>query len=160
MKECSDDLLLSLGNTINDESDQVEVRDMMGKYSTDVIGSCAFGLKLDVINDPDSEFRKHGKAVFFPSLRAKIRVFFIFMQPALLDIFRINHYAHETIKFFSNAFKQTIEYREKHKVDRKDFVQHLMKAREDLVLNPNLKPEGNILGYRLYDVFFLSQYLL
>ncbi|KAF0760913.1 putative cytochrome P450 6a13 [Aphis craccivora] len=141
VKECSDGLLSTIGKTVDEDAGRIEIREMMAKYSTDVIGSCAFGLKLDAINDPDSEFRKHGKNVFQPSLRSKIRVAVIFMQPSLLSIFRVHHYSHRTIRFFHDAFKQTIEYREKHNEDRKDFVQHLMKAREDLVLNPNLKPE-------------------
>lgn len=143
VKECSDGLLSTIGKNLDDDAGRIEIREMMAKYSTDVIGSCAFGLKLDAINDPDSEFRKHGKTVFQPSLRSKIRVAIIFMQPSLLSIFRVHHYSHRTIRFFHDAFQQTIEYREKHNEDRKDFVQHLMKAREDLVLNPNLKPEGN-----------------
>lgn len=144
VKECSDSLLSTLGKTVDAGSDQIEIREMMAKYSTDVIGSCAFGLKLDAINDPDSEFRIHGKHVFQPSWRSKVRVAVIFTQPYLLDIFRVHHYSRRTINFFADAFRQTIEYRTKNKVDRKDFVQHLMKAREDLVLNPNLKPEGNL----------------
>ncbi|VVC43860.1 Cytochrome P450, E-class, group I,Cytochrome P450,Cytochrome P450, conserved site [Cinara cedri] len=142
VKECTSALLSKIGMnvTVEDASDSIEIREMMATYSTDVIGSCAFGLKLDAINDKDSEFRKHGKTVFQPSLRSKIRVAIIFMQPSLLSIFCVHHYSQKTIKFFHDAFRQTIEYREKNKVDRKDFVQHLMKAREDLVLNPNLKP--------------------
>lgn len=159
VKECSDGLLSTIGKTLDEDAGRIEIREMMAKYSTDVIGSCAFGLKLDAINDPESEFRKHGKNVFQPSLRSKIRVAVIFMQPSLLSIFRVHHYSHRTIRFFHDAFKQTIEYREKHNEDRKDFVQHLMKAREDLVLNPNLKPEGNQWENKLQTVYlFLTSY--
>lgn len=145
VKECSDNLLATINKTVIEEStSQIEIREMMAKYSTDVIGTCAFGLKLDAINDPDSEFRKHGKTVFQPSLRSKIRMMLIFMQPSLLNFFRIRHYSQNTIAFFQNSFQQTIEYRKKHNIDRKDFVQHLMKAREDLVINPNLTSEGKL----------------
>lgn len=152
MKECTDSLISTIDQTLDrgeHGEDRIEIREMMAKYSTDVIGSCAFGLKLDAINDPDSEFRKHGKAVFSPSFRTKMRVLVIFMQPSLLRIFRIDHFSQATIKFFRDAFQQTIAYREKHNVDRKDFVQHLMKAREELVLNPNPKTEGNECGARI-----------
>lgn len=142
VKECSDSLLSVIGTAVESREDEIEIREMMGKYSTDVIGSCAFGLRLDAINDPESEFRKHGKTVFQPTLRSKFQVLMIFMQPSLLKLFRVHHFPQRTIRFFRDAFRQTIEYREKNNVERKDFVQHLMKARQDLVLNPNLKPEG------------------
>lgn len=155
VKECSVALLSKIKKNISESKERIETREVMASYSTDVIGSCAFGLKLDAINDEDSEFRKHGKTVFQPSLRSKIRMAIIFMQPSLLSIFRIHHYSHNTIKFFHDAFQQTIKYREKNNLDRKDFVQHLMKAREDLVLNPNLKPEG--IYYRVTKSFSFEQ---
>lgn len=144
VKECSDSLMASIDSLVEGSQDEMEIRDIMAKYSTDVIGSCAFGLKLDAINDPDSEFRRYGKTVFQPSIRSKITMAIIFTQPSLLRVFRFHNFSHRTIRFFRDAFRQTIEYREKHNVDRKDFVQHLMKARQDLVLNPNLKPEGEL----------------
>lgn len=145
LRECTESLMETVGrNCAGAEVDsRIEIREMMAKYSTDVIGSCAFGLKLDAINDPDSEFRRHGRTVFQPSLRSKLRVLVVFMQPSLLNLFRVHHYSHRTIAFFRDAFQQTIDYRTEHAVDRKDLVQQLMKARQDLVLNPDLKPEGN-----------------
>ncbi|XP_050423195.1 uncharacterized protein LOC126834976 [Adelges cooleyi] len=141
IKECSDSMLNTIGQTMGVESGKMEIREMMAKYSTDVIGSCAFGLKLDAINDPDSEFRKYGKAVCTPSLKSQLWVAIIFIQPALLRLFRMNNYSQKTIDFFRNAFQETIRHREQNNYQRNDFVQHLMKARKDLVLNPDLKDE-------------------
>lgn len=150
LRECTDSLMTTVGRTVQagGGAARIEVREIMAKYSTDVIGSCAFGLRLDAISDPDSEFRRHGRTVFQPTLRSRLRVLCVFMQPALLTLFRVHHYSYSTIRFFRDVFQQTIDYREKHDVDRKDFVQHLMKARQDLVLNPDLKPEGKMLRGR------------
>ncbi|XP_050429640.1 probable cytochrome P450 6a13 [Adelges cooleyi] len=141
IQECSDILLKTIGQSIDKESGKMEIRDMMGKYSTDVIGSCAFGLKVDAINDPDSEFRKHGKAVFTPSYKSQLRAAIIFMQPSLVRLLGMNFYSQKTIDFFRDAFQQTIHYRQLNDCQRNDFVHHLMKARKDLVLNPELKDE-------------------
>ncbi|XP_050539638.1 probable cytochrome P450 6a14 isoform X2 [Daktulosphaira vitifoliae] len=139
IKECIDCLKLNIDKIVKEESGEIEIRDMMSKYSTDVIGSCAFGLKLDAINDPDSEFRKYGKAVVTPSIRNQIISAILLTQPLLLRLLPKNNRRQETISFFKNAFQQTIQYREKNGIDRKDFVEQLMKAREDLVLNPESK---------------------
>jgi len=42
-------------------TDETEIHDLLGKYATNVIKSCAFGLKLDSMTDEDSEFRKYGR---------------------------------------------------------------------------------------------------
>lgn len=38
-----------------------DIKDLCGKYATDVIATCAFGVQANCINNPDSEFRIHGK---------------------------------------------------------------------------------------------------
>ncbi|XP_050540333.1 uncharacterized protein LOC126904972 [Daktulosphaira vitifoliae] len=139
IKECSDSLLSTIGQLVTKESGLIEIRDLMGKYSIDVIGSCAFGLKLDAINDPKSEFRKYGKAVFTPSYWSLLRNAVIFTQPSLASILQMNNYPFKNILFFRNAFEQTIRAREQSGIDRKDLVQQLMKARNDLVINPALR---------------------
>lgn len=46
-----------------------DVREIMAKFATDVIGSCAFGLQFNSLQDPHSEFRKMGQDVFRPSFK-------------------------------------------------------------------------------------------
>ncbi|XP_050539634.1 probable cytochrome P450 6a13 isoform X3 [Daktulosphaira vitifoliae] len=138
IKICSDSLLECINENFIKYSGQMEIRDMMGKYSTDVIGKCAFGLDLDTINDPESEFRNYGKVTFQPSIRAHVIVSVFLTQPSLLRFMPSSFQPQKSIDFFRNAFQQTIHHRIESKIERKDVVQQLMKAREDLVLNPAL----------------------
>ncbi|KAM3958723.1 LOW QUALITY PROTEIN: uncharacterized protein ACR2FA_007246 [Aphomia sociella] len=41
-----------------------DARDLMARYTTDVIGACGFGLDSDSLNDENSDFRKLGQKVF------------------------------------------------------------------------------------------------
>lgn len=38
-----------------------DMKDLCGKYATDVIATCAFGVQANSINNPKSEFRIFGK---------------------------------------------------------------------------------------------------
>uniref|UniRef100_A0A2S2NM21 Putative Cytochrome p450 n=1 Tax=Schizaphis graminum TaxID=13262 RepID=A0A2S2NM21_SCHGA len=138
IKECSKILMENIKKDLKENNNQIEVRDIMGKYSTDVIGTCAFGLKLNAISDDKSAFRKYGKSIFIPSLRTLFRELCLMISPALLKVVRFKDFPNDATVFFFDAFKETIEYRLENKIVRNDFVNYLLQARKDLVLNENL----------------------
>lgn len=45
----------------------------LAKFTTDIIGTCAFGLQLNAMSDDESEFRKMGRRIFTPSKLANIK---------------------------------------------------------------------------------------
>ncbi|XP_026810291.1 probable cytochrome P450 6a13 [Rhopalosiphum maidis] len=138
IKECSKLLMENIDKELKENNNQIEIRDIIGKYSTDVIGTCAFGLKLNAINDDESEFRKYGKLIFTPSLRALFREVCLLISPALLKVIRVKDFPTDATDFFHRAFKETIAYRLENKIVRNDLVHYLLQARNDLVLNENL----------------------
>lgn len=145
IKLCSELLMKNIENNIAKTDDELEVKDTIGKYSTDVIGTCAFGLNLNSINGDESAFRKYGKSIFIPSIRILLRELSLMISPALLKVVRLKDFPSDAVEFFYSAFHETISYREKHNVVRNDFVQILMQARKDLVLNKNVPPSGKYL---------------
>eukprot|EP00102_Acyrthosiphon_pisum_P022967 XP_016660177.1 PREDICTED: probable cytochrome P450 6a13 [Acyrthosiphon pisum] len=138
IKECGDELMKNIDIDLNRTSNEIEVKDIMGKYSTDVIGTCAFGLKLNAINDDESPFRKYGKLIFKPSLRVLMRELCVMITPALLKVVRLKKFPTAATDFFHAAFNETMTYRLENNIVRNDFVHYLMQARNDLVLNTDL----------------------
>ncbi|KAI2474227.1 hypothetical protein C4B38_000295 [Diabrotica virgifera virgifera] len=49
---------------IANEKGEVEIKEILARYTTDVIGSCAFGLECHCMTDPEAEFRLMGKRAF------------------------------------------------------------------------------------------------
>ncbi|XP_050431550.1 probable cytochrome P450 6a13 [Adelges cooleyi] len=117
------------------QSDLLEVRDIMGDYSTDVIGTCAFGLQLNSIVDNNSLFRKLGRAMFAPSIKLQLKDMFQYISPVLRKMLKITDFPKFATDLFENFFRQTMEYREKNHITRNDFVQCMLQARTDLVIN-------------------------
>nr|NP_001352549.1 cytochrome P450 6a13-like [Myzus persicae] len=138
IKECGDVLMKNVDIKLNENNNEIEIRDIMGKYSTDVIGTCVFGLKLNAITDDESLFRKYGKSIFTPSMRMLFRELCLMITPALLKVVRVKDFPTDATDFFHEAFKETLTYRLENKIVRNDFVNCLMQARNDLVLNKDL----------------------
>lgn len=116
--------------TINSGKTEFEIRDLTAKFTTDVIGTCAFGLECNSLKDSQSEFRRMGCAVLnsSPSLAlAKIvRVFF----PKLFKALKLRTFPAEVQQFFLGIVKQTIDFRNTNQVRRNDFIQLLLEIKD------------------------------
>ncbi|XP_050443395.1 probable cytochrome P450 6a14 [Adelges cooleyi] len=141
IKECIDQLMKNLAMNLI-QSDVLEVRDIMGDYSTVVIGTCAFGLQLNAIVDKDSPFRKAGHAVFASTYRFVIGDILTYISPSLRKMLKISDFPPAASDFFKSSFNQTMDYRTKNNIVRNDLVQALMQARQDLIVN-KLTPSVN-----------------
>lgn len=105
------------------EGELVEVKDLMFRYSTDVIASVAFGIKCNSLQNPEAEFLKWGRKVFEPR---PVKTAFITMFPKLLGVLNISIADKDISNFFISVFKETVEYRTANNVVRKDFLDLLM----------------------------------
>jgi len=137
IQECTDQLL----NYINENSKQktggIEVNKIIKNLTIDVIGTCAFGMKLDTINGENNvNFNKYvnkllkpnGKLLFFQYLLGML-------FPKVIKFLKIQTIDVDATNFFRSVFREVIDYRTEHNVDRNDIAQTLMKARNDLVRN-------------------------
>lgn len=109
----------------------VDIRDISAKFTTDVIGVCAFGLQANALADDDSKFREMGKRIFNSnwknSLKFRVRNFAL----PLFEI--IGHWLvdHEITEFFINLMRDTIDYRKNNNVVRHDFIDLLNAIRNE-----------------------------
>ncbi|KAI4459293.1 cytochrome p450 [Holotrichia oblita] len=50
-------------NGICEKKEEVDIKEILACYTTDIIGSCAFGLECNSFKDPDAEFRTNGQTL-------------------------------------------------------------------------------------------------
>jgi cytochrome P450 family 6 len=128
MTECADQLKEYLEKPAQN-GEMLEMKEVMAKFTTDVISLCAFGLQSNAFNESDSEFRKMGRRVFESSVvSAEIRM----LQsafPSLMKLFPIKIVPDEVNKFIITTVKEVIDYREKNNVSRNDFMQLLIELK-------------------------------
>jgi len=112
-----------------DES-SIEIRELLARFTTDVIGSCAFGLECNSLEDPNAQFRVMGKKVFTERRHGRLVVAFSMAFPELARKLHIKMVHDSVNDFFLQVVRDTVEMREKDNIQRNDFMNLLMDLRK------------------------------
>lgn len=143
LEECTDRLVDHIKKEIV-KGEPLEAKFELAGYTLDVIGSCAFGLDLNSIEDQNSTFRQMGEKLFAPSKSMAIRRWLRERWPKVLRIVNMRSIGgFDTEAFFTGIIKDTIKYREEKKVRRQDFIHLLMEIRKQEATRP--PAEGELL---------------
>ncbi|PNF30179.1 putative cytochrome P450 6a13 [Cryptotermes secundus] len=127
--ECGDELKLCLEN-IAGRGEVIEVKDLLGRFSTDVISSCAFGIECNCLKNENAEFRQWGRKIFEPSMLGIIIGILSTAAPVVLDKLKLPTFDPNVSKYFRKMVHETVEYRESNNVKRNDFMQLLIQLKE------------------------------
>ncbi|KAK9884812.1 hypothetical protein WA026_009039 [Henosepilachna vigintioctopunctata] len=107
----------------------VDIKDILGRFTTDIIGSCAFGLDCNSLENPDSEFRKKGKSILHRKGLENFKQAMFFTLPNITKRFNVFVFPVKVTEFFMKIVKDTVTYREEHNVLRKDFMDLLIQLK-------------------------------
>lgn len=108
INECSDEMVSRIVDAL-EKIDRLDVKTMTAGFSIDVIGTWAFGLKLDTIKNDDSEFRRNVKRLFQNTPRQLIVQMLWMIWPWLLKLFKIKFLSQEATNFFYDVFTDVIK---------------------------------------------------
>lgn len=114
-----------------------DVRELVARFSTDVISSVAFGIESNSMKDPDSEFRRMGHRAMGPSVEVGIRMLLVFFWREAMATFGIRSVPNDVHQFFTRIVRETVQYRERNKVDRADMLNLLIKLKNDGFIPPD-----------------------
>ncbi|KAH0816563.1 hypothetical protein GEV33_006229 [Tenebrio molitor] len=108
---------------------KVEIKEILARYSTDVIGSCAFGIECNSMRNPNAEFRLMGRRAFTQTIGDALKMVVIRSFPKLAKLFGFGVFTSTVTKFFQDVVNETIRYREANDVTRNDFLQLLIQLK-------------------------------
>lgn len=91
MVECAEELQKFLETPAKLE-ETIDLKDVLARFTTDVISSCAFGIQTNSLKNPDGEFRKYGRKIFEVSLFQAVANMIIFVWPLLGKILNVSIY--------------------------------------------------------------------
>jgi len=127
------------------KGEEVDIKDFMARFSTDVIGTCAFGIDTNSMKDPNNAFREIGKKVFPPFVRTRVRVVSTLygLIPGLDRLYRFKTMESTVEEFILRMVKETVEYREKNSVKRNDFLDLLISLKNKTLKDSDASSVGS-----------------
>ncbi|GAB1859006.1 Probable cytochrome P450 6a14 [Camponotus japonicus] len=126
IKMCGDEFVKNLEN-VAQTGNSIEIKDWLGRYTTDIIMSTAFGVKSNCIQEGDNEFRYWGKKIFeFHPFWIALALF----MPQILNFFSIPLNKPDIREFFMKTFRDNVEYRQSHNIIKHDFMNLLIQLME------------------------------
>ncbi|XP_044009986.1 probable cytochrome P450 6a14 [Aphidius gifuensis] len=88
MVECADHFEIYLSNQLK-KSNVIDCREVAAKFTTDVIGSCAFGINMNALSNDESEFRKVGRKVLESNFNRMAKLLLREISPWLFTSLKI-----------------------------------------------------------------------
>ncbi|XP_076663914.1 cytochrome P450 9e2-like isoform X2 [Andrena cerasifolii] len=150
------DCAVNFAEYIAMESKQGKVYDMkaiFGRYTTDVIASCSFGISADSMKNPNNEFYMFAKETinFISGLSLKFLMGKNF--PTISKLFGIRLFGDKPRRYFRGIVADAVKMREEKGIYRPDMIQLMMETRD--------KDGGGLtideMTYQAF-VFFLAGY--
>ncbi|XP_058129347.1 cytochrome P450 9e2-like [Anopheles coustani] len=110
---------------------QLEMKDVMQRFANDVIGTAAFGIKVDSYRDPNNEFITMGRSVTDRSSPMKaLKMLGFAFAPKLMTRLKIDFLSLEEDQFFRQTILETMRMREEKGIFRPDMIELLMQAKK------------------------------
>ena len=107
----------------------LDMKRLLGCYTMDVIGSCAFGIECNSFKDGPASFREYGLKFFNMSKWENLIFYLSLTYPKLMRALRVRLVAKSVSDFYSKVVKDNVEYREHNNYSRKDFMQLLIEMK-------------------------------
>lgn len=144
-----------LESQTNGKETELELKELLAQFTTDVIGNTAFGVECNSMKDPNSEFRRQGKRVFDNNLPRMMKMIFILNFQELARKMGLRFTISGVTEFFMNLLRDTVKYREENNVHRNDFLSLLMQIMNTGKLEGETKEIGKMTFNELAAQVFL-----
>ncbi|XP_063957772.1 cytochrome P450 3A27-like isoform X1 [Lytechinus pictus] len=133
MKECAE-VLVDVSTKCDEEGKNIECKELYGPYAMDVIGSCAFGLRVNSQTNQDEPFIQYAKRVFnFSATNPVFLIVMLFPWTApILNFFKLGTMPKDIEKFFLEVFEKAIADRQASgDTGQLDFLQLMLSAHKE-----------------------------
>ncbi|EFN71133.1 Cytochrome P450 6k1 [Camponotus floridanus] len=132
MIECAKNLETYLESLkVNDAGKEIDMKDLSAKFTTDMIGSTAYGLNVNSLKNPNAEFRKYGKMIFDYGYVRGFEMLASFFFPNITRWANIKMFGKDSSNFLRKVFWETMNQRTESGVKRNDLIDILIDLKKN-----------------------------
>ena len=135
--EVAERLKISITKTI-ESNPELDIKDIFARFTTDIVGSCAFGIECNSLEDPEAKFLEMGLKVFQQPRNSIIKQIICVTYPNFGRKMGIKLERDDVSEFFMKAVRDVVDYREKNNIKRNDFMDLLLQLKNEGRLNDDI----------------------
>ncbi|CAG9766993.1 unnamed protein product [Ceutorhynchus assimilis] len=109
-----------------DQNQSLDIKDVLSRFSIDVISACAFGLQSKTLENQNEELIGHSRAFFDVQWSRTKNTLVVLIPRYILSFFRFKLFPKETSNFFLNLFRSVKEQRQEETTKRNDLAELLL----------------------------------
>jgi cytochrome P450 family 6 len=157
MDKVSDDLVKYIDTRIAD-NDKVElnVRDVIAMYTTDVIANTAYGLDAKTLENPDGDFRRIGRKLYTFSFKSGLGRFLQATRPELVKYLGYKRFDDECSDFIRQSVKFAMNERINSGETRHDLIEIFLELKKMDIRDNDGKPIHDDVLYAQAGAFFIG----
>lgn len=143
-----------MDRTVAAHPDGFHIRDITARFTTDVIGSCAFGIQCNSLENPDTEFRRMGDLAFRRQFWRAAKTNFCQTFPRFARLFRLRIVHPKVSAFYQKTVEDTVAFREREQYQRQDFMNLMIELKNSPKKESDRLTMKEIIGNSF--IFFLA----
>lgn len=132
--DIGEEFIKVMDQELKENNNIVEIKELAARFTTDVIGTCAFGIDCNSLKEPDTEFRRMGKRAIKEQRHSPLVTGLMQNFPELARKLHMKQIPDDIEKFYINLVKQTVEHREKNNVRRNDLMDTLIDLKNNKLM--------------------------
>lgn len=136
IEQCAQQLKNHL-DPVAKKNEEVDIKEVMSRFTIDIIATCAFGLEVNTLADSNVEFYKISQKIFTPSSTFAMKRVFMSTFPKTANFFKMALIDPEVGRFLLNIVETTVKFREDNHIERNDFLDLLIKVKNNQLLDEN-----------------------
>ncbi|XP_011263154.1 cytochrome P450 9e2 [Camponotus floridanus] len=107
----------------------MDIKEAFTRYTNDIIATCAFGISVDSMRNPNNEFYVYGREATTFGTVAVLKFYLFRSLPWVAKILKIRMVRQKIADFFQDLVETTIKTRDENGIVRPDMLQLMMESR-------------------------------
>lgn len=130
IRDCVERHMSYLDKIVDNDKTELEIKATASKYALDIIGSCAFGIDIEVYSADRNEFLEMAKSITYSTPLRRIIYVLEFIIPGIKFLIKITR-PDKRADFFCNLVSKVIKMRENTASVKRDFMDLMIELRKE-----------------------------